>query len=539
MKECKANAARRGKSSKKNKNQQNMMVFCDMDTYEPYGLLSLQESLEQGPSNAFATGAFGDLEWADVDALMGTCSCCEFAHYANSTTPGPSDPGYNRKQHAGLWRKGKNKVDQNDDMLDATEFAKLMVASSALVEQLKKLAAGSDSDKTTYATLKTRFKPKEVAISGGASSQCRVKSDAELAAGVFIALPGEDLSADILPIKYFDTIDDADMAIIEDYTQDIYTKFEYTELGDWTDYTMWTEGMVDVDPEDYSVLDMPDGFAFPGMEYGDDAGLATVATYYGDDDGLAPVAGFGRALAGERRQLYHSSYCPTSQTGCHPADTTLELADGSLARIDEVQVGTVIRTAVGLETITSFMHAEHGKQAEYFRFHTADASMAITKGHYLFVNGVERDPATVKEGEMLTTSCCGEQPIERIEHTSEEGMFHINTDSMTYFANGVLSSTYVAFVPLNVWKVAGALYPRIRYTIGVPITPEGQGVLSIFWLLNIYEAVGLPHLVRGILWPVTMTSTLFAEVVNTAVVQLPATTTVLTLVAAGTMRARK
>jgi len=137
---------------------------------------------------------------------------------------------------------------------------------------------------------------------------------------------------------------------------------------------------------------------------------------------------------------------------------------------------------------------------------------------------------------VLTTRCCGEQPIERIEHTAEEGLFHITTDSTTYYADGVLSSTYVAYVPLNVWKVAGALYPRVRYTLGVPITPEGEGLLSIFWLLDVYEAIGMPSFLRGLLWPLTMTSTLAAELVNTAVTQLPASSTALALLGALSVR---
>jgi len=91
-------------------------------------------------------------------------------------------------------------------------------------------------------------------------------------------------------------------------------------------------------------------------------------------------------------------------------------------------------------------------------------------------------------------------------------------------------------VPLNVWKVAGGLYPRVRYTLGVPITPEGEGMLSIFWLLDVYEAVGMPSFLRGLLWPLTMTSTLAAELVNTAVTQLPASSTALALLGALSVR---
>jgi len=256
------------------------------------------------------------------------------------------------------------------------------------------------------------------------------------------------------------------------------------------------------------------------------------------------------------RRLHHSAYCPPQnqgnaygsdgycnaydatamhtdpdclETGCHPSDTLLELPSGGTVRIDEVAVGTLVKTASGVEPVTALMHAEPDVTMSFFRFHTKDASMAISKGHWLFVNGIEREPSTVTVGELLTTSCCGAQPITKIEQTVEQGKFHITTPSNNYYADGVLSSTYVSYVPLNVWKVAGGLYPMLRYKLGVPITPEGQGPLSIFWLLYVYQALSLPKLVVDALWPLTMSATLFAELLNTAAVQLPLSVSVLAL----------
>jgi len=299
-------------------------------------------------------------------------------------------------------------------------------------------------------------------------------------------------------------------------------------------------GKTDHSYDGYYDEDEIEKFGSPDFKWSG-AKAATVMTF-NEPKGKMMKAKYKKERAlGDKRNLYHSAYCPPPDAHCHPASTTLELEDGTSRRIDQVAVGDVIRTEAGYEPITALMHAEHGKRTNFFRFHTKDASMAITQGHYIFVNGVERDPATVKEGEMLTTRCCGEQPIERIERTTEEGSFHITTSSTTYYADGVLSSTYVAMVPLNVWKVAGGIYPYVRYMLGVPLTPEGAGgPLSIFWLLNAYEAMGLPMLARGVLWPVTMISTLFAELVNTAVVQCPVSgTTALALLSAFAMRMRK
>jgi len=292
-----------------------------------------------------------------------------------------------------------------------------------------------------------------------------------------------------------------------------------------------------------------------GMSYVD---VAAAEAMCGDESALETVS-YSAA-----RKLSHSPTCPEQDAmaslygsdgycnvydanaatadpdcvngGCHPSSTLLTTADGSAVRIDELSVGTLIQTAAGVEPVTALMHAEPAKKSPFFRFHTADASMAITDGHWLFVNGVERDPSTVKVGELLTTLCCGEQPVTEIEATVEQGLFHITTPSNSYYADGVLSSTYVDFVPLHVWKVAGGLYPQLRYLMGLPITPEGEGPLSIFWPLYVYQALGLPQAVIDALWPLTMTATLVAELVNTAAVQLPISIGVLAVGAAASLR---
>ena len=85
-----------------------------------------------------------------------------------------------------------------------------------------------------------------------------------------------------------------------------------------------------------------------------------------------------------------------------------------------------------------------------------------------------------------------------------------------YYANGVLASTYIAHVPLGAWKLFADRYASARYALGVPLTPEGEGPASIFWILYVYKALGVPAPLATALWPLTMTATLAAELVNTA-----------------------
>ena len=51
---------------------------------------------------------------------------------------------------------------------------------------------------------------------------------------------------------------------------------------------------------------------------------------------------------------------------------------------------------------------------------------------------------------------------------------------------------------------------------GGPLAPEGEGPASIFWMLHVYQALGVPAPLVSALWPLTMTATLAAELVNTA-----------------------
>ena len=38
------------------------------------------------------------------------------------------------------------------------------------------------------------------------------------------------------------------------------------------------------------------------------------------------------------------------------------------------------------------------------------------------------------------------------------------------------------------------------------LTPEGEGPASIFWMLHVYQALGVPAPLASALWPLTMTS---------------------------------
>ena len=84
-----------------------------------------------------------------------------------------------------------------------------------------------------------------------------------------------------------------------------------------------------------------------------------------------------------------------------------------------------------------------------------------------------------------------------------------------YYVDGVDASTYIAHVPLGVWKVFADGYASLRYKLGAPIAPEGEGILSITWPLAVYAKLGVPSEAVASLWPLTTAAAVLTELANT------------------------
>ena len=87
-----------------------------------------------------------------------------------------------------------------------------------------------------------------------------------------------------------------------------------------------------------------------------------------------------------------------------------------------------------------------------------------------------------------------------------------------YYVDGVDASTYIAHVPLGVWKVFADGYASLRYKLGAPIAPEGEGILSITWPLAVYAKLGVPSEAVASLWPLTTAAAVLTELANTMIV---------------------
>jgi hypothetical protein len=237
-------------------------------------------------------------------------------------------------------------------------------------------------------------------------------------------------------------------------------------------------------------------------------------------------------LAEAKRRLSHSPACPPPSSGCHPATSTLKLESGKAIRIDDVQVGDRIATPEGFEPVVGRLHADKTNSMEYYRFTTAaGTSMAVSKRHHIFANGVRTAPEKVVVGDMLTTES-GAEEVATITKAYEAGVYTIITPSGTYFVDGVASTTYVAYIPYTVWRIFADGYVHLRYLLGAPIVASGEGLLPLFAQYELLEMLNLPEPLMFMLWPLTLLTTVAAELVNKVVASTPA---MLTTCATATM----
>jgi hypothetical protein len=225
---------------------------------------------------------------------------------------------------------------------------------------------------------------------------------------------------------------------------------------------------------------------------------------------------------GNRRELYYvdDRRCTWHVTGpalrCHPRDARLRTCDGADVRVDAVRVGDEIATPAGCEPITGFLHRDAAAVAEYHVIRTKGGrTLAIAPRHWMWVNGADADPASVRAGDVLRTAEGDEDVVANVALETRRGAYHPMVPSGAYFVDGLRASTYVADVPRWAFSLFADRYVAWRHRMGVPVTPEGEGPLATFWPQRLYGAAGIsPDAASAWLWPLTVAGIAASEALN-------------------------
>jgi Hint module len=168
-------------------------------------------------------------------------------------------------------------------------------------------------------------------------------------------------------------------------------------------------------------------------------------------------------------------------SACFPAEATVELEDGSVARMDAVAVGDAVKVGPGeYSRIFMFTHRLPDAAARFVALQTVSGpSLTLTPGHYVYADGALVAASEVAVGAALalgdgrtaTVASCGE--------VAGAGLFNPQTVHGDIVVNGIVASTYTTAVEPRL--AHAALAPlRCLTGLGLQFTglEGGGGVLA-------------------------------------------------------------
>jgi hypothetical protein len=147
----------------------------------------------------------------------------------------------------------------------------------------------------------------------------------------------------------------------------------------------------------------------------------------------------------------------------------VELQNGSIVRIDELSVGDDVK--VGPHTFSKvfmFTHRLSEVYASFIEISTlSGATIALTEGHYIHVDGSVVPAADVKIGSEVRLGSGQTDKVRSIRISRGKGLYNPQTLQGDIVVNDILASTYTT-----------AMDPRLAHAVLLPFR-------SLFTALNL------------------------------------------------------
>ena len=146
---------------------------------------------------------------------------------------------------------------------------------------------------------------------------------------------------------------------------------------------------------------------------------------------------------------------------CFPADATVALENGSVKRMDEIVVGDRVSVGSGkFSEVFMFTHKLSDIKQDFVSLETATgATLRLTAGHYLPVNGKYVPASEANVGDIVTVSSGDSTTITSISSVVGTGLYNPQTSHGDIVVDGVLASTYTTAVER---KMAHAMLAPLR-----------------------------------------------------------------------------
>jgi len=154
---------------------------------------------------------------------------------------------------------------------------------------------------------------------------------------------------------------------------------------------------------------------------------------------------------------------------CFPGSAVVTLDNGNKKTMADLVVGDKVLTSNGTYSeVYMFSHRFVDAEATFVRLSAGNATLELTAGHYLYVNGVLRPAEFVTVGANVTLADGASATVTGVGTVRNKGIYNPHTMQGDIVVNGVLTSTYTsAFSPSLAHVVLAPI--RALYRMGVDI----------------------------------------------------------------------
>ena len=170
-----------------------------------------------------------------------------------------------------------------------------------------------------------------------------------------------------------------------------------------------------------------------------------------------------RALEAAQSELGELSTSSSSDPACFPETATVKLEDGSVKRMNELELGdAVLSSSGGYSQVFMWTHRITEGVFPFIRLMTSSGKfIELSEGHFLSVNGKYAAAGSVKIGDELHTSenSCEKVIQKTIVH--RRGLFNPQTASGTIVVNDIIASTYTSAINEKIAHTMLALFRAV------------------------------------------------------------------------------
>jgi len=149
----------------------------------------------------------------------------------------------------------------------------------------------------------------------------------------------------------------------------------------------------------------------------------------------------------------------SSSSTCFPANSLVQLEDGSAIAMDTVQVGHKVRVGPKEHSeVYMFSHQYTDALATFVELKTATGTIQLTADHYIYANGKAIPAGSVKVGDLLETAEGKSATVTGISTIRATGLYNPHTMQGDIVVNGFRTTTYTK-----------AINPTLAHALLAPI----------------------------------------------------------------------